>query len=327
MTCEHRLTLGALFVLLVTGGLSAHVLSMSSGELRVEGRRAELEIRLPVYEVSHLDNPTQALLDSFEIHVESAPAQRSGGECAEDAELGAFVCKAEYLLPSEPEEIEIDCRLAETTVANHVHILRVVSGDNAEQKVFDYATSRETVRLEPLTPFEEFSQTALAGAKRVIGGPAQLLFLLALAVAARGRSELLAMGAAFLAAQAIGAVGLVQSGWEPPARFVESAGALTVAYLATEILLLPQAGARWLVAAGMGLFHGIYFGVFLRQSQMSAPAVLSGASAAEAMLLAVLGVLALRLAKDFGETLFRRVSAGLLLAIGIGWFAVRLWSV
>jgi len=326
MSRKHRSLLSGALALAAAAGLSAHVLSMSSGELRVEGRRAELEIRLPVYEVSHLDNPTQALLDSFEIHVESAPAKRTGGECAEDAKLGAFVCKAQYELPAEPEEIEIDCRLPETTVANHVHILRVVSGDNAEQKVFDYATTRETVRLEPLTPLEEFFQTALAGAKRVIGGPAQLLFLLALAVAARSRGELLAMGGAFLVAQAAGAAGLAQSGWEPPARFVESAGALTVAYLATETLLLPQAGARWLVAAGMGLFHGIYFGVFLRQSQMSAAAVLSGASAAEAVLLAALGALALRLAKDFGETLFRRVTAGLLLAVGIGWFAVRLWG-
>ncbi len=315
-----------LLLLVAAATASAHVLSMSSGELRVEGARASLEVRLPIYEVSHLDNPTQSLLDSFEIHVRSAPAKRVSGTCAEDAELGAFVCKAEYELPSEPEEIEVDCRLTETTVANHVHILRIVSGDNAEQKVFDYASTRETVRLRPLTPLEAFVSTALAGARRVLGGPAQLLFVLALAVAARSRRELVAMGAAFLAAQAAGAVGLAASDWAPPPKFVESAGALTVAYLATEILALPQAGARWLVAAGMGLFHGIYFGVFLRQSEMSAAAVLGGASIAEGLVLAGLGLLALRLAKDFGEKLFRNTTAGLLLAIGLGWFAVRLLS-
>lgn len=310
----------------ILGPARAHVLSMSSGELRVEGDRAELEIRMPIYEVSHLEDPAKALLDSFEIHVESAPAVRESGSCEEDPQQGALVCRAVYKLPSVPEVLEIDCRLAEATVANHVHILRVVSGELAEQKVFDYATTRESVRLEPLTPLQEFLQTAAAGARRVLSGPAQLLFLLALAVAARSRRELVAIGVGFLAAQALAAVGLTLSDWDPPARFVESAGALTVAYLATEILLLPQAGARWLVAAGMGLFHGIYFGVFLRHSEMSAAAVLSGASAAEALLLTGLGLLALKLAKDFGETLFRRIAAGLLLAGGLGWFAVRLFG-
>ena len=49
-----------------------------------------------------------------------------------------------------------------------------------------------------------------------------------------------------------------------------------MAYLAVEILILPEAGYRWLVAAGMGVFHGIYFGSFLQQSEMDSLYVLTG---------------------------------------------------
>ena len=59
---------------------------------------------------------------------------------------------------------------------------------------------------------------------------------------------------------------------------------------------------------------------------MSVAAVLAGASLAEAVLLAALGLLALRLARDFGENLFRKTAAALLLIIGLGWFTVLLFG-
>ena len=60
--------------------------------------------------------------------------------------------------------------------------------------------------------------------------------------------------------------------WDPAPRFVEAATALTIAYMAVEILALPQAGKRWLIAGALG-FSGVagaaggvakaLFGVFL----------------------------------------------------------------
>ena len=78
------------------------------------------------------------------------------------------------------------------------------------------------------------------------------------------------------------------------------------------------------MAGGMGAFHGLYFGLFLQQAAMSPAAVLGGASATAALALALLYALAVKLAKDFGEALFRKVCAGILCLIGAGWFVVRL---
>ena len=69
--------------------------------------------------------------------------------------------------------------------------------------------------------------------------------------------------------------------WQPAPRFVEAATALAVAYLAVEILLLPQAGARWLVAGVLGALHGLYFHLFVQTTGYSPALVLLGAALAE----------------------------------------------
>ena len=314
----------AVFGFLAGAPLSAHMMSMSSGELRVEGQIAKLVVRMPIYEVADLESPESKVLDAFSLRVDAADAKRTSGACREVEAEAAYVCEAEYALPAEPDALEVDCRLAEATVPNHVHILRAVRGDVAEQQVFDYTTTRHEIRFRPLTAWEVFAQEAGAGAKRVLTGPAQWLFLLALGLASRSRKELLWIGAAFVTAQAISAVIVAEQGWNPPPRFVESAGALTIAYLAVEILALPQAGARWLVAAGMGVFHGLYFGIFLAQGSMAAARVLPGAALAEMALLGLFAAIVWRLRKDFGDPLFTRLLAGLLLVIGLGWFAWRM---
>src|SRR6185295_17884058 len=117
-----------------------------------------------------------------------------------------------------------------------------------------------------------------AGALRAFGGVVQLLFLASLVLAARNRRELLALAGMFLAGQVTSAVLVPLTNWQPAARFVEAAAALTIAYLAVEILALPRAGSRWLVAGVLGGFHGLYFELFLRNTGYSAGWVLAGAS-------------------------------------------------
>jgi hypothetical protein len=114
------------------------------------------------------------------------------------------------------------------------------------------------------------------------------------------------------------------TGWQPAPRFVEAACALTIAYLAVEILLLPQAGMRWLVVAILGVFHGWYFSLFITGSEFAAGWVLLGVVLTEIALLAGLGWLLARLQTPLESLQPVRVSAGILLVVGLGWFFVRL---
>jgi hypothetical protein len=70
----------------------------------------------------------------------------------------------------------------------------------------------------------------------------------------------------------------------------------------------------------LGVFHGFYFGLFLRESQMHPVTVLAGVTAVE---IAVVALLAWGLGKVRPVA---RVGAGALLVVGLGWFFLRLKS-
>ncbi|MDA1237121.1 MAG: HupE/UreJ family protein [Acidobacteria bacterium] len=324
----HAKPLGQLILLLpvllllslAAGSLAAHSMSMSNGELSLEGDEAVLSIRVPDYEVQQLADPQQALLGAFILRVEGRQLERTAGQCSANEADGSYDCTSRFGWPEKAAVVEVECDLADAVAPNHVHVLRAVSSDGAEQQVFDYASRKQLFRFRPMGVVERIASEAKAGAVRILLGPAQMLFLFALVVAARGRRELVQMAAAFLTTLAATAIAVSIFGWQPPPGFADAAGALTIAYLAVETLTLPEAGGRWLVAGGMGAFHGLYFGVFLQQASMSPAAVLAGAFAAGVLVLALLFAVVARLSTDFGESLLRKVCAGALCLIGVGWF-------
>ena len=128
------------------------------------------------------------------------------------------------------------------------------------------------------------------------------------------------MAAAFVAGQCAAVFAVPMTGWQPAPRFVEAAAALTIAYLAVEILLLPKSGARWVVAGVMGVFHGLWLLLFVQGTRYHPALVLAGAAAGEVAVLAVMGWAAARVAQS------RRAVpavASVLLVFGLAWFWMR----
>jgi hypothetical protein len=163
-----------------------------------------------------------------------------------------------------------------------------------------------------------------AGFARALGGAVQVLFLAAIALAGRSRKELAALAAMFVAGQAAALAILPRISWQPAPRFVESAMALALAYLAVEILLLPEAGARWAVAGILGLFQGMYFDLFAQSTGYRSALVLAGAVPAEAIGIGILA-LAMSQLRRFAKVLRPvQVSAAALLVFGMTWFFLRL---
>ena len=297
-----------------------HVVSMSSGYLTVNGVRAHFELQMPLYEIVHVTQPERTLLE----HVRFAGARTLTQSCAPDQPNGVYVCRADYEFAAAPQQVEVECTLAAVTVPNHVHVLRAVMGEKRDEELFDLSFTHATLRFRPPTAAEIALEQAAGGFRRALGGPVQILFLAALALAARSRRELMALAAMFLAGQTAAVLAAPQTGWQPAPRFVEAAAALTIAYLAMEILLLPKAGSRWMIAGVLGAFHGLYFHLFLQTAGYPPGYVLAGAAAAE---IAVLGVLALVLGRVIQWARALRpvqVSASALLAFGIAWFVLRM---
>jgi hypothetical protein len=313
-----------LVLLLAPLPLVAHLLSISTGELQVEGNRVRYELRMPLYEVEYVKNPETALFEQFRLASGGAPGRLLQRNCREEFADGAFLCQAEYEFPQPVEELTVKCTYYAATVPNHIHILRARRGETSDQKIFDLASREAEIDFVPPTALEvAFEQTA-AGAKRVAGAAAPLLFLAALVLAARSRRELVLLLGSFLIGECASALLLPISGWQPAPRFVEAAAALTIAYLAVEILLLPEAGQRWLVVGVLGIFHGLYLGHFLSGSGYAASYVLAGVVSTEVALAALFALLFSRAGRALAGLRPVPIAAGLLLAVGMGWFLWRL---
>jgi hypothetical protein len=297
----------------------AHVMSISHGDLTITGTKARYELKMPMYEITHVTRPV-SLLDSIEFSFDSQAARRTSASCQEVPAEGNLVCVAEYTLPAEGDLL-IRSRLHEQTVPNHVHMLRAMRDGKRDQAIFDASFNEARMRFRPPSPTEVVVRDALAGARRALGGWVQIAFLAALALASRSWREFAAVLAAFIVGQVLSAIVTPRTGWEPAPTFVEAAMALTLSYMAVEILALPEGRYRWIVAGVLGVFHGWYFALFLSATEASAAPVLAGAIIPEAALSALFAVPALRLA---GFPWFARIASCLMLLAGLIWFFVRL---
>jgi hypothetical protein len=268
----------------------------------------------------------RALLDHIRFWSGLRDARLVTKNCEAATARDLYVCTANYEFAAPPESIDVECTYPAVTVPNHVHLLRVEMGAKNDQAVFDLSFPRATLRFRPPTLVEIAATQSGAGFVRALGGAVQVLFLAALVLAARSRRELLALAALFFAGQAASVLIVPHTGWQPAPRFVEAAAALTVAYLAVEILLLPQAGSRWLVAGVLGAFHGLYFHLFVQKTGYNAGYVLAGAALAELTAIAILALVLSRIGRLTRALRPVQVSAAALLIFGVTWFVLRLGS-
>jgi hydrogenase/urease accessory protein HupE len=184
---------------------------------------------------------------------------------------------------------------------------------------------------------------ARLGWEHILSGWDHLAFLLALLLAARGLRSLVATVTAFTAAHsltlALAALDLVSV----PARPVELAIALSIAYVALENLLAPRTSSRWIEAFVFGLVHGLGFAGFLGQSLIAEPlkptALMGFNLGVELGQLAVVVPLAVALrllpgarptpeveghrADALAPRWARRGGSALVAALGLWWFARR----
>ena len=302
----------------------AHVVSMSSSEMTLEGTRGRYELRMPLYEVAHVPQPENALLENIRFSSGGREARLVSKSCRAEADRDTYACTAEYEFAAPVETLDVECTFPAITVPNHMHMLRAKLGEKSDQGFFDRSFPRATLRFRPPTAVETAVTQSGAGFMTALGGPAQILFLAALALAARSRRELAALAGMFLLGQAAAVLIVPSTTWQPAARFVEAAAALTVAYLAIEILLLPKAGARWLVAGVLGAFHGLYFHLFLQTSGYSPGWVLAGAALGEVAVAGLLALIFSRVARVAQALRPVQVSASALLLFGMVWFFLRL---
>jgi hypothetical protein len=286
----------------------AHVVSMSNGELQVNGRTATYELRIPMYEIAHVTHPETALLDQVTFE----GARRTSSQCQEQS--GTYVCRADYEFDHPvPDKIDVECTLFQVTVPNHVHLLYAVQGPNSDQAVFDQSFRQVEVRFHPPSRAELIAKAAAAGIARLFKSVSGLLFLAVLVLAARNPREMGILTVAFLAGEWLAwpLAPRIPLSFSP--EFLEAVLALTAAYLAAEIVFLPDSRARWAVVPILGVAHGLPFAAFPRS-------YLASAAIAQVLILSTLWLAARKM-----PTGWRRPAAGALLIAGLGWLVRQLF--
>lgn len=311
-------------LLLFPAAAAGHMVSMSTGELRVQGTTARYELRMPSYEAAHTPDPTHAFLQHIRFRSGNREGRLTSSQCTTGKDN--LVCEAVYDFSGPVDELAVECTYPSITVPNHVHLLRAYSGDKSDQAVFDVSFTTATIRFKPPSAWELAVRESGAGFLRAIGGLAPLLFVFGLALAARSKAELVVLAAAFLIGELVACLAIPRLGFVLSPRFIEAAAALTIAYLAFEIVLLPASGQRWLVVGLLGLIHGIYFSLFLAASGYGLVRFLSGVVAGQLMALAIGFVLIRTLIGHAGSPRATPVLAVALMAVGLVWFAVRVWA-
>jgi hypothetical protein len=292
------------FALTIGTPAFAHVVSMSTGELRIDGPLADYELRIPMVEVAQMANPA-ALLDY--IHFDGG--YRRSARCAE--EDGTYVCRASYEFETlVPDRLDVECTFFQVTAPNHVHWLSAVRGANTDQEVFDQVFPRSELRFRAPSRLETFGRESGMGFVRAATNWIGLVFLLGLAIAAPRAVVPLAC---FLMGEVLAILIGARIPWPLAPRFLEAAMALTVAYLAVEILMAADAkNLAWIVGI-LGVFHGLGISSFPARYSI-------GAGLLQIAVFFVLAIGARRL-----SAMWRRGTAWAMLAVGVGGFAVKVW--
>src|SRR5258708_32097812 len=131
----------ALLAALCAGPALAHVVSMSTGDLKIDDRRAHYELRMPLYEMSHVARSEQALFDHIRFSSGGAPARLVKKDCTADSARGLYLCSVDYQLPAPADSLGVACTFRSVTVTNHVHLLRVVNGERRGHALFELSLS------------------------------------------------------------------------------------------------------------------------------------------------------------------------------------------
>lgn len=307
-----------------------HVISMSTGDITVRGKEIDYILRMPAYELRSTQDSAALIFDQIEIRSNGETAQRTAAECHADPERSQYLCAASYSFSYEPGDIEVRCRLDRATVPNHAHMLRAERRGKFDTAILDASFPDAVLRFRPLTAFEIGALQFGAGLMRTLTSPALLLLLCALSAAGRGWRERVLFMLCFVLGEALSAIFLMRSVWQPSSRFAEAAVALSLAYLSLELMLWPRSGGRWMLGLAFGAFSGMFYSAFLQASGFGPVPVLLGAATMAAFVIALSGVAITALVKTRllrgSAPVLPRLAAGAIFVTGVAWFVVRLRS-
>jgi len=350
------LFLAAALITLATPA-QAHTIGLSRGEYHVAPDGLDVTLALARGDVAaavpSLDPDGDGALDEARLAASEALLNRDmiakirvtakDGPCegslvrAVLTEQDGLEVRARYLCPEGWDRLTVTLLLLDELSHGHRHAARAVAGPvTTEHLLFrreaGFAIERTaTAATGSSSSSERWGGFVRMGVEHILTGYDHLLFLFALVLAGGTLRSLVGAITAFTAAHSL-TLGLAVLGFvSPPARFIEPAIALSVAYVGVENFFAHPRARHWLTFP-FGLLHGFGFAGAL--GDISIPraevpwALFSfnvGVEIGQLVWMVVLGLLVAQLRRFewFGRRAVPLLSA-VVVIVGLMWFVGRL---
>jgi len=279
--------------------------------------------------------PARGVADSITITAESGKCVAGAPTLSEDAPDGSRV-SFDLTCAAPPSQLHISSGYLDRFPVGHTAFITVTRGYQKSEAVALLA--QPDVDVEVNAERRPFSAIVRVGVIHILTGYDHLTFLFALLLvpppAANKRKQLvwalLGVLTAFTIGHTLSLAIAALGGVAPSPRIIEPAIALSIAYVAMENFFVKGWRHRWLLTFPFGLVHGFGFAgglLDLAVDRADLPRALFGFNLGVelgqlgVLAIALPAVLALQRLSSYG--LIRRALSGVIVALGLVWFVLR----
>jgi hydrogenase/urease accessory protein HupE len=333
----------------------AHWADLAVAEITVDKTRTEITLTFPTGLVASSDDNRDGQLSDDEVATHQKELEQFLGDrirlLNDRKEAGVVAVAAANNLPSNIQSnanthttleltytwsqpvtgLTINYDLFLPNVPTARCLATVIQGGQTQNLVF--TPEKHEFSLISGSVWQQVSSFILLGVEHILSGYDHVLFLISLLMVSGGLGYLLKVVTAFTISHSVTLTLAVLNIVTLPVRFVESAIALTIVYIAVENFWCKSVRWRWLLTFTFGLIHGLGFAGVLKE--INIPQSNLALSLASFNIGVEIGQLAIVFAAFFvlralrkqpWELTFRRFLSACIVAVGLFWFVQRAFS-
>ena len=267
----------AVWVLLAGAPAAAHQQGVNYSGITIAGGRVQFDLALSVHDLA-ADSDGDGVLTDEEIRSRAPRLKRlfdralaiTAGDQACPLTLDDFTRAENELIVfhltgpcPDARPLRIAVRPAVLSAVEGYNLARIRVGDALSEHIFR-GSDTEVVIAGPPGIGATFRRFFALGIEHIATGYDHVLFLVALLLVGGGLRAVVAIVTAFTVAHSITLSLAVLDVVQLPSRLVESAIALSIAWVALENIVIDRIEGRWRITFAFGLMHGFGFASILR---------------------------------------------------------------
>lgn len=351
-TGRRRLPLAACLGLVVAlvflpGGVRAHQQGVSYSDIEVDGGRVRYDLTIADHDLRALDTDGDSAISAEEIMAQYPVLQRDL-ERTIRVEAGGAPCPlrlADFLRDpgsgivfrlrgacSQGGPLRIVFDMLAAAGSGGYNLAKIRYQGALEEHVFTRDDTEVVLGGAPgvLATVRRF---LLLGVEHIATGYDHILFLLALLLIGGGFRKLVGIVTAFTVAHSVTLALATLDIVTLPTRLVESAIALSIAWVAFENVVLDRSHGRWRITFAFGLVHGFGFASILRAMRLPARNLAAslvsfnlGVEAGQVVVVLLAYPLIVAVQRARQRRAIVVVVSGAILALALYWFIERAFS-